>query len=547
MIGTHPRIVVSLTTNRLRGAVVRGRRVVRAEEVEVEPALFANAWEQGLVPLDRPLRHLFTRLSNARATPRVTLIHHGARTVAQTHELPGSPQDARRAAIITARDAHGPGSITEGVVLAPSARKPGHSVVLTLTDREQDTGRCFAWVNRCGGRLEVIVPEVGAVVRAAAARVTDSDDPESVCYIGANWSAIACGSSDGLILIRAFEFGCRNLADVFHRALAASPEDPNAGEAALFEHGLPFKSTQIDANLRARVLPLVAPVLQRFCVEVKQTLRFGVPADSLPSVITIDGPGAAIPQLAASLTETINMHVRPAPGSDAANPLEPFGVGTLERGWLTTSAPSVGVVPPAIVEQRAFESLRCGLMAGVVAGAAALGAEYAHVWRQTTDLAPQFERHAPALAALTREEDVRARIVGLASTAGAAAKTLVESAGPRIDWAGALALVAESAGGSVAVENIEARTDASGGELNLRGVASSGTDAEAADAVAALVQSFQQSPMVAEVRLGAVGRDSDGSGQARRSFLLTLRLRPIEPEHAGLAAYAARLAAAEGR
>src|SRR5690606_4906088 len=124
----------------------------------------------------------------------------------------------------------------------------------------------FAWINRCGGRLEAIVPEVAAVVRAAVARVANADSPETACYIGPNWSAIACGSADGLILIRAFEFGCRNLADVFHRALGAADDGAaNAGQAALFEHGLPFKSTQIDADLRARVLPLVAPVLQRFC------------------------------------------------------------------------------------------------------------------------------------------------------------------------------------------------------------------------------------------------------------------------------------------
>lgn len=543
MIGTQTRIIVSLTPTRLRGAIVRSGRVVRAEEIELDPAQMTTAWDEGLVTLDRPLRQLLVRLSTGRSVPRITVMYQGARTVAQTHEIAGTPDDARRAALVKVRDAHGEGCLSEADIIAPSASKPGSSMVFTLTDRDQDAGKIFAWVSRCGGRLDGIIPEISTVVRSAVDRVTASPTIETCCYIGPYWSAIACGSAGGLLLVRAFEFGYRNLSDVFQRAMSNSGPagEHNAGERALFQHGLPFKASQIDPELRAKVLPLVAPVLQRFCVEIKQTLRFGVPADHLPSAITIDGPGASIGHFAPSLTEAINMHVRTAPGADTARPLEPFGPGTLESDWLSNPARGIRMVPAAAIEQRGLDLVNRGLMVGVVAGAALLGLEFASVRATDRSLDPEFERHATALAALSREEDIRERIGELADLAAGYARSITEGSAPGVDWRGVLAMVADAAGSGIIIDDLEARTDPRGGELRLRGTAEAATDAQASEAVAAIVQRFQQSPLVSEVRLGATSREQRGQDVEVRTFTLTVRIRPSAAEYSELLRFADKL------
>lgn len=545
MIGTQTRMIVSLTPTRLRGAIVRSRRVLRAEEIELDPAQMAKVWDEGLVSLDRPLRQLLARLATGRSVPRITVMYQSARIIAQTHEIPGMPDDARRAALIKVRDAYGDGCLSEADIIAPSSSKPGSSMVLTLTDRDQDASKIFAWVSRCGGRLDGIVPEISTVVRSAVDRVTSSPTLETCCYIGPYWSAIACGSNGGLLLVRAFEFGYRNLSDVFQRATAngAPTGAHNAGETALFLHGLPFKASQIDPELRAKVLPLVAPVLQRFCVEIKQTLRFGVPADQLPSAITIDGPGAAIGHLAPSLTEAINMHVRTAPGVETARPLEPFGTGTLESDWLANPARGIRMVPAAAIEQRGLDLVNRGLMVGVLAGSALLGLEFASVRAADRSLDPEFERHATALAALSREEDIREQIGELADLAGGYARSVAEGSVPGVDWGGVLAMVADAAGTGIIFDDLDARAESRGGELRLRGTAEAATDAGASDAVTAIVQRFQRSPLVAEVQLGATSRDQRGQDIAVRTFVLTLRLRPATPEHTEILKFADKLTA----
>jgi hypothetical protein len=114
-----------------------------------------------------------------------------------------------------------------------------------------------------------------------------------------------------------------------------------------------------------------------------------------------------------------------------------------------------------------------------------------------------------------------------------------------VDWRAVLTLVAESTGDDIFIDEIEARTTPEGGELRLRGTAEAGSDADASDAVAGIVQRFQRSPLVLEVQLGATSRDQRGDDTAVRTFALTLRVRPSTPEHLEILRFAEKLAAAE--
>jgi hypothetical protein len=543
MIATGTRIALSLTPSQLRGAVVRGTRVVRAESVNLTPEQWASAWEEGLVPLDRPLRQLLARLSAARGRPRVSLLYHGPHTTVQTHEVAGVRDDARRAAAMKIRESAGTQCEFGAGVVAPSASKPGHWAVLAVADREEETNRLFAWVTRCGGRLDRLAPQVGTVIQAAAERVLDHDTTAVCCYVGSGWSAIACGSKDGLYLLRAFEFGHRLLSDVFQRALSAEPggtAESDAGERMLFEHGLPLHSTGISPELRARILPMAAPVLQRFCVEVKQTLRFGVPADQNVSNIILDGPGASIGHLASAVTEMINMDVRPAPGAESGEPRLPFGVNTAERAWLLMDRPDISIVPRAAAEQRATRMLRRAMATGVVASGLLLAAELAAVRAADGSLEASFQAHAPTLAAISREEATRLRAREIAMASGGLALRIENDAGPRAPWVGLLSLVAGVATDSVGFDDIEARSTPAGAELRLRGAAVGATDADASAALAAVVQRFQSSPQVATAELGATQREQTPDGRSARLFSIVLRLNPAPDARRQLAVLAAR-------
>ncbi|MCC5823458.1 MAG: hypothetical protein LAT64_05820 [Phycisphaerales bacterium] len=548
MIGTPTRIVLTLTPDRIRGAVVRAGRIVRAEQIETDPTAWEQAWEQGLVPLDRPLRQLLSRLSPGRSQPRITLLYHARNAIVQSHEIAGSRDDARRAATVKIRESGGSIVIADAAILGPTAEKPGTWTVLALADREDDTNKLYAWLTRCGTRVERLIPEAAAIVRIAADRVlTAENETTACCCIGPGWSVIAVGSRDGLRLVRAFEFGHRLLSDVFQRAIR--PDDAEAdqalGERMLFDHGLPFKSTEISPEVRARILPMVAPVLQRFCVEIKQTLRFGIPADQQPSTLILDGPGAAIPYLASAVTDTVNMHIRVAPGCDGAGVLKPFAPGTFEYAWVRAETDTAELIPHAVMEQKQSDTFRRCLAAGAIGAAALLGAEYVHITGQNRELEPRFAQHATTLAALSREEEARERINRLAGAAGRVALRVTESAGPSADWPAVLALIAENASEHARFDEIDAQVTATGPEIRLKGSTVGTDDTSAAAALTEVVQALQASPLVTAINLGSTTRDTLADDRAVRHFQLTLRLATSQAAHQPLADYARRAGAAK--
>lgn len=547
MIGTRNRVLLSFTPNRLRGALVRGQKVIRAEEIELDHAAVETAWEQGLVPLDRALRQLFARLSPGRSVPRVTLMYHGANAIVQTHDIPGSRDDAREAGLLKVRESGGASVITDATILARSASKANSWKVLATAERDESANKLYAWITRCGGRLEAVVPEAAVVIQAATDRVRASSQRTACCYIGSGWSAIACGCADDVHLIRAFEFGHRTIADVFQRALGEDGKtaDRAAAEDLLAEHGMPFRPGSIDPQVRAKILPMAAPVLQRFCVEVKQTLRFGISAEEAPTDLILDGPGASIAHLASAVTDTLNMHVRAASGVEGVDPRKPFSAGTVERDWIVAGTDAVALVPNAAAEQAATIMLGRCLAAGVLVAAGVLGAEFAMLQAQNRDLAPRLEQNAPMLTDLAREEDTRESIASLAASAGAVANLVRTASGPGVDWANVMVMLADSTTDAVHLDNFEARTTQTGGELRIKGSSSADSDTSAAAAITAYVQALNQSPMVSSAELGSTSRDEGGHHAAVRHFTLTVRLHPTPTPNQPLVDHAIRQAAKE--
>lgn len=537
MIGQRKKLVISLTPTALKGAVIRGSRVVQAERVAIDSATWAQAWDQNLVPLDRHLRQLLARFAADGGRADVTLIYSGSQSVVQVHEIPGSRQDARRAAILKAREGVGQSLITDAVVLARSADKPAHWIVLTVSDRDDHTNKLYAWINRCGGQTVALIPEAACVAEGAARRALASEEVTACCFMGHGWSAITCGSSRGLYLVRAFEFGHRVISDVFQRTLDPDglAEDRDLGERAMFESGLPFKSGQTSDELRSKVLPLVAPVLQRFCVEVKQTLRFGMPANASPATLILDGPGALIGHLPASVTETINMHVRLAPGLQPRTTLEPFAEGSTERSRaLAADGAGIRLIPGAAVEYRSTQLLTRSLVAGTLAAGLLLASELAYTIHQERSLDPALGAMAPRLAALTREDSMRARIDEITRVTGAVAIEVAGLGGPTPDWVGVLALISAAGSEDIIFDEIDGHAGQPS-EIRIRGACSGPDDTAVSAVMTGMMQRFQSDPLVVAVEQGSTNRESAPDGSVIRSFAITLSLKPVAMPHEALA------------
>jgi hypothetical protein len=290
----------------------------------------------------------------------------------------------------------------------------------------------------------------------------------------------------------------------------------------------------------------VAPVLQRFCVEVKQTLRFGMPAGTAPSTLLLDGPGAAIEHLPASVTDAIHMHVRLAPGLEPLARLEPFIEGSTERTKALSPTAGIHLVPAVALEYRAAQMLRRSLVGGTLIAGLLLASELAYTMHQERSLEPTFAAMAPRLAALTREEDMNARIQNIVKTTGEIAREVVTVSGPTPDWVAALALIASVADDHIVFDEIDGHAASPGSEIRLRGSCSGENDDAVSAVMSDMMKRFQSEPIVASVEQGSTNRQVAADGSVIRSFTVTLALRPSPMPHEALAAMAKTQAHEEG-
>lgn len=532
------RIVLSLSPQRLAGARVRGTRVVQAEQVNLEPGAWSEAWSHALTDFDQPLRQLLSRMG-ARGVTDVSVLYHSPGSVVQIHDIAGSRSDAQRAAAAKTAESLGPAFVTASTVLAPSSRKPGAWSVLSAADRDEHANAVFAWASRNGARL-VSATLTQATVAHYAVSVAQRDPANAHCVLGTDWSAIAYASDDQIHLVRAFELGYRPLVDVYQRTInAGAPTPPNTtAEQLLFAIGLPFKSRDVDPALRTACLPLLSPVVQRLSVEIKQTLRFGLVHHHAPTAIMLHGPGAAVPHLAAALTEGLDMHVQPAPGSDPAAALNPFSPTSVENRSLDAGAAEPSLLAHAATEERTRRSYARALTAGVALAAVAVGGEYALTRARTDALDPQFARISADITRADRQRETREDARELALNVGHALASIDRAFGERTDWAEALVAIASAVTGTARLETLAVQGDPGGAVINIAGLIVPTDDADTSTQLGALLDAIRSAPSVDGAELGASVRDQASDGRDVRRFTMTVRLRPCSDALSGLVAFA---------
>jgi Tfp pilus assembly protein PilN len=125
----------------------------------------------------------------------------------------------------------------------------------------------------------------------------------AMLYIAEHCSSFVLGTDGALTFSRQMSLGVESLVTALTRplrvdaagsGLAAQAEhvtlDPETARRLLHEHGLPERTKILEPSLGIRghhVYPVLQPVLQRYVVELRQSLRFGGAGNS---VFAVDAP-----------------------------------------------------------------------------------------------------------------------------------------------------------------------------------------------------------------------------------------------------------------
>lgn len=545
-------ILIGLSPTSLRVARVSGNRTTHVERQSLDPAQWAEAWQKGLRPYEQALSGALAA-AEVRPGSYARVVYTGPETVVDFCTVPITGRRAIQAASLALRESLREASnrLTTLDVLAKDAAvggekpEPARTHVLLAAENAQHAETLGAWVTRAGLRIESIVPSRVVLARKAlaACRELSSEGAQAVVWLDDHATILVARCGARLQFIRAIEMGYAQLAEAVVRGSTASgrPMDRPTAYRSLFTIGAPKRGHVIDPStgLKAEhVLPFMQSVLQRYLVETKQTLRFGLPESELGKVeVHLTGPGSNIPGVGELFAGDLDWAVT-RPDVAATDDLEhpTFNDDTGDLNHALESNPRASFLPASEAVRRADRALSRAVAVGAVLALMLVGGMYARARQRLGVIEQRFASLEPRTAAIKADRDLREQATAVATELTSATRDTLAGLPPSPDWKAVLANLSRLAGDHIELADLAAASgkDASAPSvLTVRGTAwPSDTVRQADDVLAAFLDRVSKSPLVQSARIVST-RSEHADGKEVKQFTISAQVRALPVELPG--------------
>lgn len=314
-------LILVIGTDSLEGILTRGGRVLAEQTHGVDPEDIRTLWESGLTSLDSPLEVLVAKLQ-CRPGDRVVVL--GRPSVGSTVHREGAGHDKTLEPANELAAAHACSGFTSNELSTRTwswaIGKASDDQLALISGSVPDAVllEVERWVARAGLRFEGFVPlqmwETALAMRAAAL-----SEPGTVCCrIGPEYTVLVARSKERGTVVRAVEFGTQVLAGVYERAALhrEMASDRAVAWQLMFEHGVRWSKSQKSNEVVSDALPMLAPVLQRLNIELKQTLKYQVGAETTTDRLLSSGIGRRVPGLGDAIAAHLELS-HESPGEEA--------------------------------------------------------------------------------------------------------------------------------------------------------------------------------------------------------------------------------------
>lgn len=557
------RVTVVLTQDAVSAAVCAGRRVVRTARVPIDRELWSGAWSEGLIAYDRALQSVL-RQAGAGSKPVVRILAESPTSFARVETIRSAGATALAAGELRAAGASGDedqSMVTGAAIIAEDDEADGvvRSHVLVAGDEDGAAQALFAWVARAGGRAESYVPRRAAALAAVFDRAIAFENPlqTAFCYIDLGSSALIAMHEGRLELVRGIGVGYQAFAEAYARAeahAATRPEGDNnteddadlgepeldmlLGEELLRDNGVPGKGAPIsrpDNPRRRSAGPLLAPVVQRLCVEVKQTLRYGVlEAGRRPKRMILLGPGAGVPGLADALFSSTELDTN-VPSGTPTGRLEPFSETTLEGEFARGLCTALRILPRSASQRIEASHRAAGIRTAVLVAGGLLLAEAGVISLQRGAVDRRFVNAATEIGDVREFREAHDRADEIGEALSTAAFTSEQLVGSQPEWRSVILEIAAAAQDRVTLSEIRGFYEGNAARVLISGTAP--TEGEGQSPFRAFTERLQRSPLVERVEIGSTTViELEGVEMRRFSLRCVVHTLPVGHMHPELIA-----------
>ena len=540
MSKSSSQLIISLSPDKICVARTRRRKVLQAEQLELDPKEWVGLWDDGLMKLDQPLRQLISRFPS-RKYLSATLIYHSPSITQQVHKFDLSPSAARDAGVAKIREAVGFRDPVESCLFTQSDKDSDSVTTLVYSEREEQLQALYAWLNRCGVYVRSLVPMNVAIMNTVAKVAQDTDPDTAVFYMGSDVSVMAYATESGIRLIRSVGIGYRKLVESYLQAMGPVDSEESGGQdqgsaaqthgmsnravELLFEHGIPVGQAKADgAELQSAVMPALAPVLQRFCIEIKQTFRFGLSGANLPKNLMVCGPGSAVPHISKMLAQHIDMHIKLDPAVESFVPMLPFGRGTFEHTMVTTSSCPEGLLPEIAHDTNTRQFLMRSLVVGTAMAAIALGGEYTKTSVRCQQIDHLMGNNMPRLKVVNDFRNQGKLAFEMSSVISDISDLVSDNIQSVPQWHNLLAVLSSLKPDAIRMHEIRGNVKNGVPVIEINGLAAADSDRQSSVSLNEFVSALEDADGVDRVTLGATSRISVGENQWARQFRLNVEL-----------------------
>jgi Tfp pilus assembly protein PilN len=304
-------VVVGLLPGCIDVVVYDGARRADSRRLPITPETDAAAWAKLVRRSAASLRSLVQEmnLTNCPATVLYRSPTQAVDLVDFAVRSPGQAVEAARLACLDSLPYSALSAVCEGAVIGRDvADAPRRTHVVVAAEREDIAEAIVHLIEEAGLKVLSVAPFDALVMAGFVSRaMREKAERRGRLYIGAHTSFFVITSAGSLLFSRRIDLGLESLAHSLTKPIwVAGRDEPieldaETARQILHRHGIPDRGAIVHeaASLAGnQVIPLLQPVLQRFIVELRQSLRFGLnEEDRARLAIHVSGPGVAVPGL----------------------------------------------------------------------------------------------------------------------------------------------------------------------------------------------------------------------------------------------------------
>ena len=533
IFGFNPEsVTVVLLPDRIDVVVRKRGSVVAARRIPITVGDDPSTWSKDVYKESDRLRDVVAEMGVERA-PTAVVYTSPTQAVDLVSLTMHSPSQASKAAILRCMETIPypfDAAVVEAAVIGRDRAEDNAQIhVVVAADRQDVTAAIVEMTEAAGLEFQSATPIAATIMARLAGRALRKLPTErGWLYVGDHGSFFVVGGRGILRFGRAITIGLETLVESLTRPIrssgAAEPIELNLREArdVLYGQGVAGADEVIHGHApltMSQLAPLAQPVLQRFVVELRQSIRFGVPETVRSSVmLVVTGPGSAVPGFAALLGQELALPVfldsryakyeydSPAsPGCDG-------NLAVANRRYLT----QLNLQPREVTQQRSVTRIRRWLWTGVAAASVIVGLDTVWIQVRLGELRGQETAIARETAELETLRQTQTRLATAVRAMNVLRGTIVQQIGAQVEYRAVLQEMSRLTPKSVQLSALSFQRSGDQITGTVSGYADAGHDDTGQSQLNEFIEALKQSPLIDNVELLNVEVTSIGKAAGER-------------------------------